>query len=103
MLPVIAACYESIPETGDFLGKGEKLLRQYLWSSFFTDRYKNTAASRAYADFKAVNSLLIKQSFADDELATVPVLNRVEFPLADVDSLLGTGWPKQVRIRAAES
>ena len=100
VLPVVAACYESIPETGDFLGKGEKLLRQYLWSSFFTDRYENTAASRAYADFKALKALLIKQSYCDDELATVPVLNRAEFALADVDSLLGTGWPKQVGIRA---
>ena len=44
VLPVIAACYDFIPENGDFLGKGEKLLQQYLWSSFFTDRYENAAA-----------------------------------------------------------
>jgi hypothetical protein len=100
VLPVIAACYDLIPETGDFLGKGEKLLRQYLWSSFFTDRYENTAASRAYADFKALKALLLKQSYSDDELATVPVLNRKEFAIADVDSLLGAGWPKQVGIGA---
>jgi hypothetical protein len=98
VLPVIAVCYEWVPENGDFLGKGEKLLRQYLWSSFFTDRYENTAASRAYADFKAIKALLLKQSFSDDELATVPVLDRKEFPLADVDSLLSAGWPKQVGI-----
>ena len=103
VLPVIAACYDLIPETGDFLGKGEKLLQQYLWSSFFTDRYENTAASRAYADFKALKALLLKQSYSDDELATVPVLNRKEFALADVDSLLGAGWPKQVGIAHAES
>lgn len=100
VLPVIAACYDLIPETGDFLGKGEKLLRQYLWSSFFTDRYENAASSRAYADFKALKALLLKQSFSEDELATVPVLNRKEFPLAVVDSLLGAGWPKQVGIEA---
>ncbi|MEQ1949099.1 MAG: hypothetical protein ABL995_18045 [Bryobacteraceae bacterium] len=100
VLPVIAACYEMIPDTGDFRGKGEKLLRQYLWSSFFTDRYENTAASRAYADFKALRALLLKQSFSDDELAAVPVLNRSEFALADVDSLMGTGWPKQAGIAA---
>jgi hypothetical protein len=100
VLPVIAACYDLIPETGDFLGKGEKLLRQYLWSSFFTDRYENTAASRAYADFKALKALLLKQSYSDDELAAVPVLNRKEFALADVDSLLGAGWPKQMGISA---
>lgn len=100
VLPVIAACYELIPETGDFLGKGETLLRQYLWSSFFTDRYENAAASRAFADFKALKTLLVKQIFSDDDLVTVPVLNRAEFPLADVDALLGAGWPKQVGIIA---
>jgi hypothetical protein len=100
VLPVIAACYELIPENGDFLGKGEKLLRRYLWSSFFTERYENTAASRAYADFKALKALLLKQTYSDDELVTVPVLNRKEFALADVDSLLGAGWPKQVGIEA---
>ena len=100
VLPVIAACYEWIPDNGDFLGKGEKLLRQYLWSSFFTDRYENTAASRAYADFRALKALLLKQSYSDDELATVPVLNRSDFALADVDKLLGTGWPKQLGIVA---
>jgi hypothetical protein len=100
VLPVIAACYELIPENGDFLGKGEKLLRQYLWSSFFTDRYENAAASRAYADFKALKALLFNQSFSDNEVATVPVLNRTEFALADVDALLGAGWPKQVGIGA---
>ena len=100
VLPVIAACYELIPENGDFLGKGEKLLRRYLWSSFFTERYENTAASRAYADFKALKALLLKQTYSDDESVTVPVLNRKEFALADVDALLGAGWPKQVGIEA---
>jgi hypothetical protein len=100
VLPVIAACYALIPENGDLLGKGEKLLRRYLWSSFFTDRYENAAASRAYADYKALKALLLKQSYSDDELATVPVLNRTDFPLDDADSLVGTGWPKQAGILA---
>jgi hypothetical protein len=100
VLSVIAACYDSIPEHGDFLAKGEKLLQQYLWSSFFTDRYENATASRAYADFKALKRLLLKQSYSDAELSTAPALNRADFGLADVDSLLGTGWPKQVGIVA---
>jgi hypothetical protein len=100
VLPVIAACYEFIPETGDFLGKGETLLRRYLWSSFFTDRYENTAATRAYADFKALKALLLKQSYSDEEVATVPGLNKVLFPLDDVDALIGAGWPKQAGITA---
>ena len=100
VLAVIAAAYELIPDHGDFLAKAEKLLRRYLWSAFFTDRYENTAASRAFADFKAIKALLNKPSFTDDELATVPTLNRSEFPLADVDSLMAAGWPKAAGIEA---
>ncbi|RMX01232.1 DUF262 domain-containing protein [Allofranklinella schreckenbergeri] len=100
VLAVIAAAYEWIPEHGDFLAKAEKLLRRYLWSAFFTDRYENTAASRAFADFKAIKALLNNPGFTDADLATVPVLNRAEFPLADVDSLMAAGWPKATGIEA---
>ena len=100
VLPVIAAAYELIPDHGDFLAKAEKLLRRYLWSAFFTDRYENTAASRAYADFKALKALLLRPDFTETELTTVPALNRAEFPLADVDSLMTAGWPKAAGIEA---
>ena len=100
VLAVIAASYELIPDDGDFLGKAEKLLRRYLWSAFFTDRYENTAASRAFADFRAIKALLKNPGFTDAELATVPVLNRSEFPLVDVDSLMAAGWPKSAGIEA---
>lgn len=100
VLAVIAATYELIPDHGDFLAKAEKLLRRYLWSAFFTDRYENTAASRAFADFKAIKALLKNPGFTDAELTTVPALNRSEFPLADVDSLMAAGWPKAAGIEA---
>ncbi|MBX3589938.1 MAG: DUF262 domain-containing protein [Burkholderiaceae bacterium] len=100
VLPVIAAAYDLIPDHGDFLAKAEKLLRRYLWSAFFTDRYENTAPSRAFADFKALKALLEKPSFVDGDLSTVPVLNRTDFPLADVDSLMAAGWPKAAGIEA---
>jgi hypothetical protein len=100
VLPVIAAAYDLIPDDGDFLAKAEKLLRRYLWSSFFTDRYENTAASRAYADFKAIKALLKKKTYDDSDVASVPVLNRSENPLADADSLISAKWPKGVGIEA---
>ena len=81
VLPVIAACYELIPETGDFLGKGETLLRRYLWSSFFTDRYENAAASRAYADFKALKTLLLDQVFSDNDLSHCSGAEQSRIPL----------------------
>lgn len=100
VLAVIAAAYDCIPDNGDFLAKAEKLLRRYLWSAFFTDRYENATASRAFADFKAIKTLLKIPAFPDSDLVTVPVLNRSDFPLADVDSLMAAGWPKAVGIEA---
>lgn len=99
-LAVIAATYELIPDHGDFLAKAERLLRRYLWSAFFTDRYENTAASRAFADFKALKSILKNPDFTESDLVSVPVLNRSEFPLADVDSMMAAGWPKAAGIEA---
>lgn len=107
VLAVIAAAYELVPEHGDFVAKAEKLLRAYLWSSFFTDRYENSAASRAYADFKGVKNrhkglkdLLGTPEFDEQAFSEVPVLNRAEYKLADVDELLAVGWPKNVGIEA---
>ena len=100
VLAVIAAAYELIPDNGDFLAKAEKLLRRYLWSAFFSDRYENAAPTRAFADFKAIKALLKKPGFTDDEVSTVPALNRIDYPLADVDSLMAAGWPKAAGIEA---
>lgn len=100
VLAVIAASYALIPEHGDFLGNAEKLLRRYLWSSFFTDRYENSAASRAFADFKAMKILLQKKDFKDEDLTSVPVLDRAQHPLATLDELMSAGWPKGTGIEA---
>ena len=100
VLAVIAAAYEDIPDEGDFAAKGEQLLKRYLWSAFFTDRYENTAASRAFADFKAIKSVLANPQFGGEDIASVPVLNRAEFPLATADSLMSAGWPKATGISA---
>ena len=100
VLAVIAAAYELIPDHGDFLAKAEKVLRRYLWSAFFTARYESAAATRAFADFRAIKALLNNPVFTDLELETVPVLNRSDFPLADVDSLMAAGWPKAAGIEA---
>ncbi|XOV89809.1 MAG: DUF262 domain-containing protein [Pseudomonadota bacterium] len=107
VLAVVAAAYELVPEHGDFVAKAEKLLRAYLWSSFFTDRYENSAASRAYADFIGVKdkhlgikAFLSKPDFDEKALSEVPVFNRHEHELASVDELIAAGWPKKVGIEA---
>lgn len=107
VLAVVAAAYELVPEHGDFVAKAEKLLRAYLWSSFFTDRYENSAASRAYADFigvkdrhRGIKAFLSTPDFDEKALSEVPVFNRNEHELADVDALMAAGWPKKMGIEA---
>ncbi|MQX52361.1 DUF262 domain-containing protein [Alcanivorax sediminis] len=107
VLAVVAAAYELVPEHGDFVAKAEKLLRAYLWSSFFTDRYENSAASRAYADFigvkdkhRGIKAFLSTPDFDEKALSEVPVFNRKEHELADEDALMAAGWPKKMGIEA---
>ncbi|MBK9399805.1 MAG: DUF262 domain-containing protein [Bacteroidetes bacterium] len=102
VLAVIAALYTRIPETGDQAGQANVLLKKYLWSSFFTERYENSAASRAYADYMALlniikgNKKATGQPFQEMD---VPVLNRSFFPLSSEEQLLNVTWPKRVSIR----
>lgn len=102
VLAVIAALYSQIPENGDERGACESLLKKYLWSAFFTDRYENSAASRAYADYIGLKGLITKARKEDDSFYTeldIPIFNRKIHPLADEDELLNAAWPKRDTIR----
>lgn len=102
VLAVIAALYTHIPDTGDKAGQANVLLKKYLWSSFFSDRYENSAASRAYADYIGLLNILKQnlksngQPFTEND---VPVLNKTLFPLATEEQLINVAWPKRVSIR----
>lgn len=102
VLAVIAALYVDIPEGLDLRGHFEILLKKYLWSSFFTDRYENSAATHAFNDFVALKKI-IKSEYKDNgvlyEEADVPVLNRELYPLSTIDELCKAGWPKRETIR----
>lgn len=103
VLAVIAALYTYIPETLDARGAAELLLRKYLWSSFFTDRYENSAASNAYNDFMPLKNIVLGKTKESGILYTekdVSVLNREKYPLSTSDELLRVGWPKRENIRA---
>ncbi|TGM19322.1 DUF262 domain-containing protein [Leptospira selangorensis] len=98
VLAVISALYDVIPETGDYKAKAERLLRSYLWTAFLTDRYDNSASTRAYADFKALKVILSNEQFTDADFLEVPIFKRDEFPIVTVDEMLSEGWPKAVGI-----
>lgn len=103
VLSVIAALYTYIPENLDARGSFEILLRKYLWSSFFTDRYENSAASNAYNDFMALKNIITGKlndkglKYTEND---VPVLDRTKYPLASEEELMRVGWPKRENIRA---
>lgn len=102
VLAVIAALQTIIPDVGDERGQMENLLKEYLWSSFFTDRYENSAATHAYYDYISLKHLISKDRKKDDSNYTkedVPVLNREKYPIATIEELVTVGWPKQENIR----
>ena len=103
VLAVVAALYKYIPESLDDRGKAEILLKKYIWSAFFTDRYENSAASRAFKDFVNLKNIILKSSKEDGSFyreEDVPALNRDLHAISDIDFLSKTGWPKGENIRA---
>lgn len=98
VLPVIAATLFYSDPHGDRVARDHRLLRRYLWSSFFSDRYAKTTSTRSLADFKAIKDLVTDQGlrgqeFTSQQLKSIPALDRSVHPLASVEQLLGAGWP----------
>jgi len=100
---VIGALYSAIPNGLDQRGKAEVLLRRYLWSSFFTDRYDNNPVDRAMKDYKTMKSFILglnKEDGKPTKETDIPVLDRNLFPIVDLEQLLTIGWPKKQNIKA---
>lgn len=100
VLPVIAATFFYADKRGDKIGRDHRLLRRYLWSSFFSDRYVKTTSTRSLVDFRALKALisdptLLRQDFTPEQLSSVPALDRAAHPLASLDHLLTAGWPSK--------
>lgn len=100
IIAVVSALYSLIPEYGDFVAKAEKLLRAYIWTAFFTNRYENSAASRAYADYKGLKKLLLNPNFTEDDWQEIPIFDREAYPLTPLEKIVSAKWPKNVGIEA---
>ena len=102
VLAVIAALYNYIPDHGDKSGMYDMILKKYLWSSFFTDRYENSAATHAFYDFINLKRVFTEEKKEEGILykeIDVPVLDREKYEISSVDELMTIGWPKQENIR----
>jgi hypothetical protein len=100
ILAVIAALYADIPESGDKRGRDELLLKKYLWHAFFSDRYENSAATNAYADFNILRKVINQEKKKDGtyfSTSDVPIFN--DHPIVEIEELLTAEWPKRSTIR----
>ena len=100
VLAVIASLYADIPDAGDKRGRDELLLKKYLWRAFFTDRYENSAATHAFADFNALKKIITNQTREDSTLYStddVPIFTNHN--LVEVEEILTAEWPKRATIR----
>lgn len=101
VLGVIAALFNYIPDAGDARGTAEIMLKKYLWRSFFTERYENSTASRAYYDYKVLKAILTdtpKEDGTKYVLKDAPVFSD-EYQLATVEELKAVKWPKGENVR----
>lgn len=92
VLPVLAAIHEFIPEKLDAAGNARQLVRAYLWRSFLTRRYDQSASSRAFQDYRGLKNLLTGQ--IPDRAAAAPVFDEEITPLPAEQDLIGAGWPR---------
>ncbi len=96
VLPVLAAIHEHMPSDLDARGDARKIVRQYLWRSFMTRRYENTASQRSLRDLRGLVALISGNGEVPEDF----ILNEHDFPLPDEDALIRAGWPKKKDILA---
>lgn len=96
VLAVIASLYNIVPDAGDKRGVFEIILKKYIWRVFFTERYDNSTASKAYGDYKILKAIFTGQT-KDDEtlyiLEDAPIFSN-EYNVATIEELKVVKWPK---------
>ena len=99
VVPVLVALHEVLPPAGDARGRAERLLRSYIWRSFFTRRYENSAATRALQDLRGLREAIGEVSLD----CAAPIFDEKEengSSLATPDQLKRAGWPRKKDILA---
>ena len=90
VVPVLASIWSQMPQSLDAHGEARTLLRQYLWRSFFTERYERSAATAALQDYRGLRTRVVDGRAS----APVPVLDESRFPLAEIGELESAPWPR---------
>ncbi len=87
ILGPLVALFSEVPTHPDERGNARRLLKKYLWRSFFTDRYETTTNTRIYEDYTALRKRL------RGEDVDVPIFDEEEYPIPSKEELKDAGWP----------
>lgn len=93
-LRVLPALFQFLPKYGDDRAKADRLVRQYLWRSFVTNRYDRQANDRLKKDYDALKKALQNKRFQCSDKNTV-----FAEQLPNKEELLSEAWPKSKGIR----
>ncbi|MFO7991768.1 MAG: DUF262 domain-containing protein [Thermoplasmata archaeon] len=88
IMPLLFCIYGKVmPDDGFEKGNAEVLLRKYIWSSFYSERYRESTNTRVREDFKAIKDYI--ENGGDNE---IPCL-QAELP--KMEDLIEADWPKR--------
>ena len=90
VVPVLASIWSQMPQSLDAHGEARTLLRQYLWRSFFTERYDRGAATAALQDYRGLKARLVD----GDMTRPIRILDESEFPIVRIEQLEQAPWPR---------
>ncbi len=90
VVPVLASIWSQMAQSLDAHGEARTVLRQYLWRSFFTDRYDRAAATAALQDHRGLKARLVDRRVD----ASIPVLDESRFPISEIGELERAPWPR---------
>ena len=90
VVPVLASIWSQMPQSLDAHGGARTLLRQYLWRSFFTERYDRGAATAALQDYRGLKARVVD----GDITRPIRILDESEFPIVRIEQLEQAPWPR---------
>lgn len=98
VLPVLAAIHEHLPAKPDAAGNARQLVRAYVWRSFLTRRYDQSASTRAHQDYRGLKRLLLGE--IESRADAAPIFDTRVTPLPTLEDLIGAGWPRSREVIA---
>lgn len=89
---LVCALWADVPEHGfDAEGNARVLLRKALWRACYTDRYGKTSATRSYADYRALKSMLGTPALE----SRCDLFDEDHYPLPEAAEIMLAGWPSR--------